>query len=69
MLYRLAWDPERTPQEKIEHLYLAALARRPTRDELTQAQRLVLLRGNNLGYALQDIWWVLLNSNEFIKVH
>ncbi len=69
MLYDVASDAQRDARQKIEYLYLAALAREPTRDELAQAQRLVALRGGNVGYAMQDIWWVLLNSNEFIMVH
>jgi hypothetical protein len=50
-------------------LYLAALARRPTRQETSLANDLLAARGGDVGAALQDIWWALLNSNEFILIH
>lgn len=55
--------------KKIEHLYLAALARKPTRNELTMANQLLRVYKGDAAKALQDIWWVLLNSNEFIFNH
>jgi hypothetical protein len=54
---------------KVDHLYLAALARKPTRDELRAAEQLVQLQGGKTIDALQDLWWALLNSNEFIFNH
>jgi hypothetical protein len=69
VLYDLALDEARNPREKIEYLYLAALARTPTRDEFNQAQSVIALRGGNVPFALQDLWWVLLNSNQFIMIH
>jgi hypothetical protein len=54
--------------QRIRKLYLAALSRLPNRSEVTTANRLV---GQNPdspnGY--QDLFWALLNSNEFIMVH
>jgi hypothetical protein len=58
----------KTP-EKIEHLFLAALSRKPTRKELDAAQQIIAKAGNNQAQALEDIWWALLNSNEFILDH
>ncbi len=80
------------PADKIRRLYVAALARRPTKKELKMANSLVAARssdwkggrssGNRNGNknrkyakadptsaALQDIWWAILNSNEFIMNH
>jgi hypothetical protein len=55
--------------QKISSLYIAALARKPTKNELADANKLWQLRkGDTLG-AMQDIWWVLLNTNEFILNH
>lgn len=54
---------------KINKLYLAALSRLPTRDELAVAQRIWMGRRGDSAKALQDIWWALLNSNEFILNH
>ncbi|HUE72986.1 MAG TPA: DUF1549 domain-containing protein [Pirellulaceae bacterium] len=55
--------------EKIEHLFLAALSRKPTAQE-QQAIGLILANAkDNQAAALEDIWWALLNSNEFILDH
>jgi len=54
---------------KINYLFLAAMARRPTAAENTAANQLMTLRGGNATAALQDVWWAVLNSNEFILNH
>jgi hypothetical protein len=55
--------------DKIRYLYKAALARTPSNSELQVANALLAARKGSVGEALQDIWWVLLNSNEFILNH
>lgn len=57
-----------SPHDKVEHLFLAALSRRPTKQELSAISEILKTR-NNESAALQDIWWALLNSNEFILDH
>jgi hypothetical protein len=57
------------PQTKINQLFMAALARRPSKAELDMANKLWQSRGGDTLAALQDIWWVLLNTNEFILNH
>jgi len=57
------------PGDRINHLYLAALARKATKREMGIANDLLVARGGNVGAAMQDIWWALLNSNEFILIH
>lgn len=69
MLARVAGDTQRDNAEKIRYLYLAALSRLPTRQELAISNELLLAREGNVGAALQDIWWALLNTNEFILNH
>jgi len=54
---------------KIETLYLAALARKPSQAELAVANRMVAARKGDVVGALQDVWWAVLNSNEFIIKH
>ncbi|MCR9198365.1 MAG: DUF1549 and DUF1553 domain-containing protein [Planctomycetaceae bacterium] len=55
---------------KMQELYLAALGRRPTRSEANLAQRMVRSYGAaNKAQAYQDLFWALLNSNEFIFNH
>jgi hypothetical protein len=55
--------------EKVEHLFLAAVSRKPTKAELAAAQKLAGLAGMNETAALEDIWWALLNSSEFLLDH
>jgi hypothetical protein len=54
---------------KIETLYMAALARKPSTSELNVANRMVMARKGDMVGALQDVWWAVLNSNEFIIKH
>ena len=55
--------------QKIDLLYAAALARKPTKKELTLANQLLVARKGDAVGALQDVWWAVLNSNEFIINH
>ncbi len=54
--------------QKIQQLYMSALTRMPTRAELNGLQRFVK-SSRDPKAAYQDIFWALLNSNEFILVH
>ena len=54
---------------KIDTLYMAALARKPSSSELSMANRMVAARKGDVVGALQDVWWAVLNSNEFIIKH
>ena len=54
---------------KIDYLYLAGLARQPTKQEKAAANQLLIAREGDIIAALQDIWWAVLNSNEFILNH
>ncbi len=54
---------------KINALYMAGLARKPTNGELQAASGLLAAKRGNVVGALQDIWWSILNSNEFILNH
>ena len=55
--------------KKIERLYLAGLARQPSRRETAAANQLLVARQGDTMAALQDVWWAILNSNEFILNH
>jgi len=71
------------PVEKVQYLFEAALARRPTPGEITVANQLLGREAERQGSgkakkaavvdptssALQDIFWAVLNSNEFILQH
>jgi len=54
---------------KINTLYQAALARSPTQKEVSRANEMLVARKGDVVGALQDIWWAVLNSNEFIINH
>ena len=56
-------------QAKLEHLFLAALSRKPTQQESTVVLDLVSDPSVDDVQVFQDIWWALLNSNEFILDH
>jgi len=58
-----------SPPNKIEYLFEAALARRPNNNEIGIANQLVVARKGDPAGALQDIFWAVLNSNEFILQH
>ena len=68
-LHRLTVDAKMNNAAKINHLYLAALARKPTAQEIALANELMLLRKGDPAAALADVWWAVLNSNEFILNH
>jgi hypothetical protein len=55
--------------QKIEYLFQAGLARKPNNNELTIANKLLVARKGDPVAALQDMWWAVLNSNEFILNH
>ena len=69
-LFETMSKPGSEPQ-KIQDLYLAALSRHPTRSEISKVQKMLnanSYRTNKLnGY--QDLFWALLNSNEFVLIH
>lgn len=49
----------------VNNLYLAALSRYPTRAEMATASRYLNSYPDTIG-VLQDLFWALLNSNEFV---
>ena len=58
----------KTPTQVIEHLYLAALSRKPSETELQRVVGLVET-SERQDEALDDVFWALLNSKEFIFNH
>ncbi|MFM9025561.1 MAG: DUF1549 and DUF1553 domain-containing protein [Planctomycetaceae bacterium] len=55
-------------EKRITSLYLAALARPPSAKELKVAATRVGA-GQGGAEALRDVWWAILNSNEFVLNH
>ena len=59
----------RDPRQRVSELFLIGLARRPTKNEFKIAGKLLAAKNGNQKEMLQDIWWAILNSNEFIMQH
>jgi hypothetical protein len=68
-LDRVANSPGLSDRQKIQYLYRAALARTPGGDETRICNELLASRRGNVVETLQDVWWAVLNSGEFILVH
>ncbi|QDU94175.1 DUF1549 domain-containing protein [Lignipirellula cremea] len=81
-LQQVADNDRASAAQKIDYLFMAALARQPSKAEVGMANRLLRSRmdqaratQDRAAYekapvaSLQDMWWVLLNSNEFILIH
>ena len=69
LIDRLVNDAKLKDKDRIEYLFKAGLSRRPTRKELSLANDLLKARAGDKTAALQDVWWVILNTNEFIFNH
>ncbi|HWB11592.1 MAG TPA: DUF1549 domain-containing protein [Pirellulales bacterium] len=67
-LYRMITG-DMKPHARIDYLYMAALARKPTKQEMSIANQLLAARGGDPAAAMQDVWWAILNTNEFILNH
>ena len=52
----------------VDHLFLAGLSRKPSGKERDLAKAILNARGDQKE-ALKDVWWVVLNTNEFIFNH
>jgi hypothetical protein len=59
----------KSPRDRVNRLFLAGLARRASKKEMTVAGQLMAARKGNEKEMLQDMWWAILNSNEFIMQH
>ena len=69
MISRLAGQRKLKYEDKVTYLFKAGLSRRPKREELKIANQFLAARNKNEQEALEDVWWVVLNSNEFIFNH
>jgi len=58
-----------TDAQKIQDLYLTALSRKPTRAEAAKMQKALAAYRNQKLAGYQDLFWALLNSNEFVLNH
>lgn len=65
------FDEKKSPEEIIRHLYLRTVTREPTPDEMSKLMSVVTegKDDNEKKQILNDIFWALLNSKEFIFNH
>lgn len=68
-LDRLLSQTNMDDMERVEYLYLSGLSRKPTREERQLATVLLGARRGDARQMLRDVWWTILNSNEFIFNH
>jgi hypothetical protein len=59
---------KKLPEERITDLYLRAFSRKPTKPELDKLAPLIK-NAKDQSQALEDIFWALLNSREFLFNH
>jgi len=59
---------KKTPEERITELYIRCLARKPSKEELDKITP-TMGEGANQTQALEDVFWALLNSREFLFNH
>ena len=68
-LHQVANDPRQRAAAKVNQLFLAAVARPARPAEQRAFQTLYRYHEQDQLAALQDLWWAVLNSNEFILIH
>ena len=59
----------KSPQDVVEELYLRCLVRQPTEKEATAMNRLLEEEPKDTKGVLDDLFWALLNSREFLFNH
>jgi hypothetical protein len=60
---------KRPADERLRDLYLIALSRPPSAEELAGMKAYLQARPNNLSAAYEDLLWALLNTKEFLYNH
>ena len=69
LVSRVVADAKLELDQKVVHLFQAAVARLPSPVEAQAARDLVGSSPMDPAIGLRDLWWALLNSNEFLLDH
>jgi hypothetical protein len=69
LVSRVIGDGKLGLDDKVRHLFQAAVARLPSAVEAQAARDLVAASPIDPAIGLRDLWWALLNSNEFLLDH
>lgn len=69
MIDQLIEDASLDFPDQVSYLFRAGLGRKPRKTELNMARQFLSIYRGNRQEALRDIWWVILNCNEFILNH
>ena len=62
-------EQKQTPQQILEELYLRSLSRKPTADEQARLGETLAQAAQAPREILEDVFWALLNSREFLFNH
>ena len=68
-LIKQFFEAGKSPAEVIDAFYLRALSREPTNEEREQLLATLPPEGEQSEQVLQDIFWAVLNSREFLFNH
>ena len=58
----------KSPQQVVEELYIRCLTRKPTPSEVSQLNT-IMAEEKDAKVVLEDVFWALLNSREFVFNH
>ena len=64
-----ALDADRNPPQIIEDLYIRALSRKPNKQEMDRVLASLSATPEQEQQVLEDVFWALLNSKEYIFNH
>jgi hypothetical protein len=64
-----ALEAKKTPEQVIEDLYVRCFTRKPTKEEIEKIKALLPEKPNEQRAVLEDAFWALLNSQEFMFNH
>jgi hypothetical protein len=58
-----------TADQIVEELYVRCFVRKPTGEEIARLKPMLSASGGDVQSSLQDVFWALLNSREFVFTH